>query len=554
MKQWKKRAFAMLLSAAMVLGTTALAAGAEKVINVTAIGMTINGQSVTPTKSDGAPAEVFAYDGATYVPLRYLSELLGIEVEWDKNDPNTAKLVNVPNVSAPTNRDVTVDFVVVGAGAGGLSASTEAARQGKSVILLEKLAFAGGSSALCEGYFWASDSKLNAETGKGFDTAAMKTALKDAARGKAVDELIDNLCEVSGPVMDSLTDGGVVFLKDKFTGSGGAISDLDVFIAEGAGNGFMQSMLKIAQDNNVDIRYESKATELIYEDGQVKGVKVTDKDGSYNIYASSTVLATGGFLRNEKLMQEYAPDWVGTTLYCGGGSTGDGHEMAMKLGAHMLGSSFGCVWEFEGKNGYHMNGGLTPAVSFFKVNQEGKRVLNEFGGATVNTNNNITVQQTGKKVYCFMDSTSAYAGLAEQSVAEGLAYRADTLEELADIYGIDKAELVKTVKAYNDVKASGKDDPDFGVPNAYMVSMSKGPFYATYYQPMPTNCLAGLEADEYCRILGADNQPIPNLYGVGELIMGSVVGDGNYPTCGTCLAAGIYGGAVAVQHQLGLFQ
>jgi len=36
---------------------------------------------------------VFAYDGATYVPLRYLSELLGIKVEWDKNDPNTAKLV-----------------------------------------------------------------------------------------------------------------------------------------------------------------------------------------------------------------------------------------------------------------------------------------------------------------------------------------------------------------------------------------------------------------------------------------------------------------------------
>ena len=173
---------------------------------------------------------------------------------------------------------------------------------------------------------------------------------------------------------------------------------------------------------------------------------------------------------------------------------------------------------------------------------------------SVNTNNNITVQQTGKRVYCFMDSTSNYAGLAEQSVAAGLAYKADTLEELCDQYGIDKDEFMKTVNAYNEAKAAGQDDPEFGVPNAYMVSMTEGPFYATYYQPMPTNCLAGLEADEFCRLLDGNNQPIPGLYGVGELIMGSVVGDGNYPTCGTCLAAGIYGGPIAIRHALGLLK
>ncbi len=454
----------------------------------------------------------------------------------------------------PASRDVTVDFVVVGAGAGGLSTAAEAARQGKSVVLLEKLSFAGGSSALCEGYFWAADSKLNAETGKGMDTESLKAAMKTAAGGKAVDALIDNLCEISGEVMDTILDGGAVFLKDQFTGSGGAIPSLDVFIAEGAGHGLTQSLLKMAEDAKVDIRYESRATGLIYEDGQVKGVTVEDKEGTYNIYASSTVLATGGFLRNETLMKEYAPDWYSANPYCAAGSTGDGHEMAMKLGAHIIGDSFGCVWEFDGKNGYHMDGGMTPMVSFFRVNKEGKRVLNEYGAANVNTNNNITVQQTGKLVYCFMDSTSNYAMLAEQSVAAGLAVKADTLEELCDAYGIDKAAFMETVNKYNETKASGADDPDFGVPNAYMVSMTQGPFYATYYKPFATNCLMGLEADEFCRILDAGGQPIPNLYGVGELIIGSVVGDGNYPSCGTCLAAGIYGGPIAVRHALGLME
>lgn len=104
----KKRITALAMALVMGLGSMALAAGAEKTISVTPMGMSINGQTVTPLKSDGTPAEVFAYDGATYVPLRYLSELLGIEVEWDKDAPNTAKLVNVPGFVVPRTAQATV--------------------------------------------------------------------------------------------------------------------------------------------------------------------------------------------------------------------------------------------------------------------------------------------------------------------------------------------------------------------------------------------------------------------------------------------------------------
>ena len=81
----KKRLTALALAFAMVLGTVALAAGAEKTITVSPMTLTVNGQTVTPSKSNGAAAEVFAYDGATYVPLRYLSELLGLTVEWARS-------------------------------------------------------------------------------------------------------------------------------------------------------------------------------------------------------------------------------------------------------------------------------------------------------------------------------------------------------------------------------------------------------------------------------------------------------------------------------------
>ncbi len=110
----KKRITAMLLSMAMVLGPAAVAAGAEKTITVTPMTLNINGQDVTPTKSNGAQAEVFAYDGATYVPLRYLSELLGITVEWDKNDPTTAKLTG--DITLPAGGDGTYTGVAAGFG------------------------------------------------------------------------------------------------------------------------------------------------------------------------------------------------------------------------------------------------------------------------------------------------------------------------------------------------------------------------------------------------------------------------------------------------------
>lgn len=96
-----KRLLALALAAGMVTGMTALAAGVEKTVSVTPMQMTVNGQAVTPTKSDGTPAEVFAYEGATYAPVRYLASLLGIDMDWDQNDPNTAKLINVPGFTAP---------------------------------------------------------------------------------------------------------------------------------------------------------------------------------------------------------------------------------------------------------------------------------------------------------------------------------------------------------------------------------------------------------------------------------------------------------------------
>ena len=472
--------------------------------------------------------------------------------------PEATEAAETPAAEATEapGRDETVDFVVVGAGAGGVSSAIEVAKQGKSVILLEKLAMAGGSSALNEGYLWACGSKFNELTGKGYTPEQMKAYLVQSSRGNANEALNNRIVDMSGEIFDYLYDNGVPFHTDAFTGSGGDAQDLDVFTTEGAGAGLFSGMLSIAEGLGVTPRYESKAVSLIVEDGAVKGVTVEDKDGQYNIYAGTTILATGGFLKNEELMKEYMPEWYSENAYCTAGATGDGHEMALSLGAYMVGYGCGGVWRTEdGKNGYHVEGGLAPCVSFFITNIEGKRFCNEYMGSD---KNQFINEQSDKKAYCFMDSTSPYVALAEQGVANGYAYKADTLEELADVYGIDKANLLATVAEYNACKESGGEDP-FGVPNAYMVSMTTPPYYMSLFDPsMNTNCLMGLACDEFCRLVRKDGTVIENLYGVGELIVGNLCGGtkqgARYPACGTCLAAGIYGGPIAVRHALGVLE
>ena len=57
------------------------------------------------------------------------------------------------------------DVIVIGAGLSGLSASVRAAEQGAEVILLEKMAYAGGNCILSTGILQAAGTRQQAQAG-----------------------------------------------------------------------------------------------------------------------------------------------------------------------------------------------------------------------------------------------------------------------------------------------------------------------------------------------------------------------------------------------------
>ncbi len=107
----------------------------------------------------------------------------------------------------------------------------------------------------------------------------------------------------------------------------------------------------------------------------------------------------------------------------------------------------------------------------------------------------------------------------DAGIEAGFIYKADTIEELAGLAGIEPQALAETVEKYNGYCESGVDE-EFGKDAQFLDRIGEGPYYCIVGTPYCYTTCGGLDVNENFQVLDTNGEPMKGLYAVGTDCMG----------------------------------
>ena len=429
------------------------------------------------------------------------------------------------------------DVVVVGAGGTGMAAAAAAAEKGAKVIVLEKLPFIGGSSALAGGAIAAGATSLQKEAGNTDTTPEgfMNIWLKDQERSfpggdkqYPNKELVKTMTYQFTDTIEWLKNNvGYEFATPRPFGYGGpnyAHAPKKAPVpASGRGSSpaggryVIEALKDYTEKFDVKILTSTPADSLIMNEQKdgVAGVNAHNNKVRYQIQSKAVILATGGFSHSAEMLAQFVPQYApfaDVSVACVG-DTGDGIRMAVDAGAAM----YDDAWVI----GLYVN---SPNPAFTKtftskdkykdrvfINAEGKRFVNE------NLPYLTDYVANEKTAWAIVDSADPekVKVLAENKDAS-LAVSGQTWAELAKAMGVNEENLVKTMTDYNKACENG-DDKTFKKPKAFLKPFLKAPFYAVRVIPQTGGTIGGVKVNDKFQVIRADGSVIKGLYAGGEV-------------------------------------
>lgn len=420
----------------------------------------------------------------------------------------------------------TVDVIIIGAGGSGFAAATEVVENGGTVIILEKNEYIGGNTARAGGTLNAPDPERQSKIGVEDSVELFYKNTMEAGDNKSNPELVKVFSENALAARKWLSAHGTKWTENVYQTIGGlwprSMDEKDKV----AYNGFIEPLEKIVLDKGGDIILNCKAEEILTgADGKVIGVKAVDtRNGQvYELTAiKGVIIATGGYGANQEMVKKFN-NVEGLPTSNAPTSTGDGIEMAVKIGAATEGTEYIQIHP----HGNPMTGGLQSHFAgviknSIYVNKEGKRFTEESGRR--DTISEDTIKQTGQVMYSIFDSKGGfYAGVLKLKNKEDLInkkylYEADTLEELAKKAGLDAKGLTATVSHYNKLVESGKDT-DFEKDELEQ-KIETGPFYCVPLSPTIHHTMGGIKINTDAQVINNSGKIIKNLYAAGEVTGG----------------------------------
>ena len=383
------------------------------------------------------------------------------------------------------------DVVVVGAGGAGLTAAAQAAENGAKVIVVEKMPIVGGNSLKATGGMNAADTQYQADLG-----------ITDSG----VQEFIEDTINGGAPLPKVAATGGTThkYLHEPEDGSA-------------VGSYLVEKLNAQAEKLGVQILLNTKATEILTNDGAACGIKAESTEHDYTINAKSVIIAAGGFGANFELMASFNPALANAVTTNHAGATGDGILMAEAIGADTVDMD-----QIQLHPTVYQETGMLVSESVrsmggILVNAEGKRFCNDM--STRDAVSNAELEQPGAYAYIIFDQRIVDdLKSCQKYISNGLTVSSDSYEGLAKEMGLTgdaAANFVETMNTWNASVAAG-EDAEFGRSNGMDGDLSTAPYYAIKIAPGIHHTMGGLKINTDAQVLDTDGSIIPGLYAAGE--------------------------------------
>jgi 3-oxo-5alpha-steroid 4-dehydrogenase len=458
-----------------------------------------------------------------------------------------------------------VDVLVIGFGIAGGCAAVEAAAAGARVLVLERAAVAGGTSALAGGHFYlGGGTVVQRATGHDDSPEAMYDYLMAVTPDPEPDK-VRAYAFGSAEHCDWLESLGFQFERSfypekaviqpqtqglMYTGNEKVWPFRDLATPAPRGHKVpvpgdtrgaklvVDLLVRRAGEIGVEVRYSSGARELLTDGSRVSGARWRSLDASGTIAAGSVILAAGGFVMNPQMVAEHVPQLAAKPFVLG--TTYD-DGLGIRLGVA------------AGGQARHMDQAFITApfyppaklVKGIVINRDGQRFVAE--DSYHSRTSAFVLEQSGGVAYLIVDS--AHLEFPEFPLVPFIDGW-ETVEEMETGLGIPAGNLVRTLGNYNEAARRG-EDPEFRKHPDWLAPQDQGPWGAfdlSLGQAMYAGfTLGGLRCTVDGQVQRSDGSVVAGLYAAGACAS-NIAQDGKGYSSGTQLGEGSFFGRRAGLH------
>ena len=429
------------------------------------------------------------------------------------------------------------DIVVAGGGNAALCAAITAAEAGAKVLILEAAPepYRGGNSRHTRNFRCMHSAPL----GPLVDSYGEDEYFDDlllVTKGKTDEPLARMVIRTSESCLPWMEKHGVRF-QPSLSGTL-SLSRTNAFFL-GGGKALVNAYYNTAEDLGVQVAYEAQVRHVHREGDRITHVEVEYRGQMWRVEARAFVLASGGFQADiDWLARAWGP--AARNFLIRGTPYNRGLVLRDMLdqGADSVGDPTQChAVAIDGRAPKYDGGIVTrlDCVPFSIVlNQEGKRFYDE--GEDVWPKRyaiwgRLVAAQPEQVGYALIDAKSRE--LFMPSVFPPV--QADSIGELAEKMGLDPAQVTATVAEFNAACRPGNFHPTeldglategLDIPKTnWARPLDTPPYYGYQLRTGVTFTYLGLKVDENAQVHTPEG-PVENLWAAGEIMAGSILGQG----------------------------